>query len=385
METSPPLDIAREQLLNPPVDLLKPSPQGSAIVVGASLAGLMTSLALARAGVRVTLLERAGPSPRSGAVLQVDSGELDRTVTAIALRVLASGGVRSAEAWSSVHDRLSVEASATPNLEVRYNTRVQSVQQNDEVAWVVTEQGESLPADLVVGADGHRSTVRRLVAPHKPDATFAGYLIWVAIVEERDIPAQHRYGQRAPAVSMPDGIGDFLLGAVTAGSTGSHAVGQRRLGWAWYDNTRNDLLRKLGCVTGNVVRHSLIGADIPEQTLQELTRQAAQRWPQPWLAATQYSIQTRNLTGIPISEYVPDRLVNGRIALVGDAGHVTTPITAAGFNAALQDAATLAECVEERRQGSDIVQALLDYESRRLPAAQQQVRGGQNFSRSFGR
>ncbi|WP_311136896.1 FAD-dependent oxidoreductase [Hymenobacter sublimis] len=46
---------------------------GTAIVVGASLAGLMASLALARAGLRVTLVERGSAMPRSGAVLQVDS------------------------------------------------------------------------------------------------------------------------------------------------------------------------------------------------------------------------------------------------------------------------------------------------------------------------
>jgi heterodisulfide reductase subunit A-like polyferredoxin len=50
---------------------------GSAIIVGASLSGLMTGIALSRAGVQVTILERAGAKPRSGAVLQVDSGEID--------------------------------------------------------------------------------------------------------------------------------------------------------------------------------------------------------------------------------------------------------------------------------------------------------------------
>ena len=53
----------------------------SAVVVGASLAGLMTGIALARAGISVTILERAGRNRRSGAGLQVDSGEMDLTAT----------------------------------------------------------------------------------------------------------------------------------------------------------------------------------------------------------------------------------------------------------------------------------------------------------------
>ncbi|MEV4448255.1 FAD-dependent monooxygenase [Streptomyces mirabilis] len=39
---------------------------GTAVVVGASLAGLMTGLALSHAGVDVTMLERSGRSPGPG-------------------------------------------------------------------------------------------------------------------------------------------------------------------------------------------------------------------------------------------------------------------------------------------------------------------------------
>jgi len=44
----------------------------------------------------------------------------------------------------------------------------------------------------------------------------------------------------------------------------------------------------------------------------------------------------------PIAEYVPDRLVNGRLALVGDAAHVPTPMTGCGFSASLDDAEAIA-------------------------------------------
>jgi hypothetical protein len=78
----------------------------------------MAGIALSRVGLNVTILERAGEKPRSGAVLQVDSGEIDRTKTAKLLRKLASGGIRSAEAWSSIHFRLRTEAEAV--LELTY-------------------------------------------------------------------------------------------------------------------------------------------------------------------------------------------------------------------------------------------------------------------------
>ncbi|MBT2700313.1 FAD-dependent monooxygenase [Bacillus sp. ISL-40] len=177
----------------------------------------------------------------------------------------------------------------------------------------------------------------------------------------------------------------FLLGSIIAGVDGSTALGDRRLGWAWYDNTQNDLLSRLGCVEGNLVRHALHAPHIPEQTLNELAEKASVRWAQPWLDAILHSIQTRNLVGTPIAEYVPDNLVKGRIAIVGDAAHLPTPLTASGFNASLQDAATLAECVEKGIKGSAASESLLEYESHRLKNARQIVQSGQSFSRSFGR
>src|SRR5439155_27283858 len=132
--------------------------------------------------------------------------------------------------------------------------------------------------------DGYRSIVPSHVAPHHSVPTFAGYMIWVAIVDEQCIPQRYRPGPY-PGVAMPNGIGDFLLGSVIAAEDGSLAIGHRRLGWAWYDNTQNDLLRQLGCVKGNVVQHSLHALNIPELTLKELTQKAVQRWAQPWLAA----------------------------------------------------------------------------------------------------
>lgn len=352
-------------------------------IVGASLSGLMTGIALANVGLKVTILERASDERRSGAALQVDSGETDISTRAKYLRKITSGGIKSIEAWSSVEARLRDEALSNPNIELRYNTRIQKVDQDGDAAWVVTDKGEVLRGDILIGADGYRSIVRRHVAPNHADATFAGYLIWVAIVDEESIPKQYRLGPN-PGVAMPNGIGDFLLGSVIAGADGSSIIGKRRLGWAWYDNTENDLLRQLGCVKGNVVQHSLTGADIPTETLDRLSIKAKKRWSQPWLAAIQHSIQTRNLVATPIAEYVPELLVKGRIALVGDAAHLPTPLTASGFNASLEDAATLTDCVAKEIQVADPIKSLLEYQSRRLKVARQIVQSGQGFSRSFG-
>ena len=53
---------------------------GKVNIIGASLSGLMTGIALARAGLSVTILERASAERRSGAALQVNSGQRVRKI-----------------------------------------------------------------------------------------------------------------------------------------------------------------------------------------------------------------------------------------------------------------------------------------------------------------
>jgi 2-polyprenyl-6-methoxyphenol hydroxylase-like FAD-dependent oxidoreductase len=134
---------------------------------------------------------------------------------------------------------------------------------------------------------------------------------------------------------------------------------------------------------GNVVNRSLRPTDIPESTYQELGVEARQRWPDPWRLAMLECIERRSLIGTPIAEYVPDQLVNGRLALVGDAAHVPTPMTGNGFSASLSDAEALAECLAGGIRRGSAEQALIEYQAMRLSSARSLVQSGQQFSRSF--
>ncbi|QTD39793.1 FAD-dependent monooxygenase [Sporosarcina sp. Te-1] len=268
-------------------------------------------------------------------------------------------------------------------IDLRYDTRIVAVEQDEDSAWAVTDQGERIQGDLLIGADGHNSQVRTYVAPNRPNATYAGYMGWIASVSENDLPEHLRPAGNRPSVEMFDSYDGFKFGSIIEREGGSNS-GSRRIGCTWYDNKRSGLLRQLGCVKGLVVRHSLNGPDIPEQTLRELAEET-ENWPEPWRSAAYHAIEERTLIGIPIKEYVPERLVNGRIALVGDAAHVPAPVTASGFNESLQDAVALGKCVEVGIQGRAALQALAEYESLRLEKVRQMVQSGQFYSRSFGR
>lgn len=358
----------------------------SAIVVGASLSGLMTGIALAREGIQVTIVEKAGEQRGHGGGLRVEEGGFGQSKTERLLRRLASGGKSSVQLWSSIESRMRAEARADSRIDLRYGTRVSSVNQDDASAWIVTDTGDTIVGDILIGADGHRSVVRHQVAPHKPDATFAGYMVWMAAVDENDLPEQYRPDSSAEGVTMLDGgIDGFLFGSIIDMEQGFFSSGSRRVGCAWYDNSRNELLRRLGCVEGTIVHHSVKGSDIPEETLKQLADQASVKWPEPWSSVTVQAIESGSIRGIPIKEYIPDNLVKGRIALVGDAAHVPAPVTASGFNQSLVDAVTLGKCVAKGIHGSAGIEALMEYESLRLRDVRRIVQSGQSFSRSFGR
>jgi 2-polyprenyl-6-methoxyphenol hydroxylase-like FAD-dependent oxidoreductase len=107
--------------------------------------------------------------------------------------------------------------------------------------------------------------------------------------------------------------------------------------------------------------------------------------PSPWREAVLETIQRRRVIGTPIAEYVPEQIVRQRVALVGDAAHVPTPMTGIGFAASLDDAEALADALTTTRAGASVVGALQMYEQRRLDPARRLVRSGQLFSRSFSR
>ncbi|MET9387008.1 FAD-dependent monooxygenase [Streptomyces sp. NPDC002928] len=280
----------------------------------------------------------------------------------------------------AVHARLRAAVDADPYIELRPHTTVRSVGQDAHSAWVITSDDQTFRGDVVIGADGHRSVVRGSVSPEKPDATFAGYLIWLGLADESALASSRHWPRDVDIFSAGD---DYLLGYPLPGSDGSVAPGSRQIGWAWYDASHNDLLREKGSVVGNVVRHALTSADIPEATFRKLATKAKDLWPAPWCDAILDCIKRRAVLGTPIAEYVPDRLVNGRLALVGDAAHVPTPMTGSGFSASLYDAEAVAESVAAGVRGSTVAQALGGYERKRLSSVRGMVQSGQQFSRSF--
>jgi len=350
----------------------------AALIVGGSLGGLSAALALARIGISSTVLERTAGRTQRGVAIRAAGAPLERTIGRAAYRrvadVLGDAAIRQGtlpHAWWDVYTALRTAADADPAIRVVEGVKVVEVGQDGDTVSARGANGEIWRGDLLIGADGYRSVVRRHVAADQRHARYAGYVAWLG---QAEIPEADRRHIRGVDFFPQD---NELLAVYPLIDSSMKLT---RVGWAWFDARHNALMRETGAVEGGHVMYTPRADVIPDAIYESLIERAGRRWKAPWRSGIVNAIRRREVIATPISEYVPSRVVRGRVALVGDAAHAQTPMTGAGFEEAVLDAAALADVLKAQ---PDVSQGLQHYESLRLDAMRQRVEDGQAFSRSL--
>ena len=292
---------------------------------------------------------------------------------------------RDGTAWHLLQAWLEDHAARLPGVNVLRSKQVSSVTPGDHnhSATVRTAQGDTFTADLVVGADGARSTVRATVDPAHPDGHYAGVLLWRTQVDERAMP---------PAVALPPAgeparevyAGPYrLVTYPVPGPGGETAVGHRRLNLVWYDPEQRDLLHETGLLDGQTVHGSLAPGALPAPVRRRLADFAAASWPSPWREALAVALQAGTVFGTPIVHYKPARLVAGRVALAGDAAHATSPMVGGGFRQGLYDVRALTQAMTRPDSPDEVPGALARYERARLGSAIRHVVGSEQETTAY--
>ena len=156
-------------------------------IIGGSLAGLTLALACAASGLRVRVHEQSEGHASGGDSLTVDQALLAATTgydprVSPALPVVPA--YRDLTTWPALYGWLRDRVNEALGIVLEGGRRVSSVSDLDDSVQITFADGHQQTAPVVTGADGYRSVVRRAIAPEAPFAKYAGYLVWLGLVEE---------------------------------------------------------------------------------------------------------------------------------------------------------------------------------------------------------
>jgi 2-polyprenyl-6-methoxyphenol hydroxylase-like FAD-dependent oxidoreductase len=340
-----------------------------ALISGGGVAGSATALFLQRAGWEVEIFEAASsPDPYGGLFLNVATNGLavleelglrDRLVSDGHLcprMVMLSGkgrqlgvvpnGPASEPARGSVvvrrawlHEVLR-DAVSDAGIRCTFGAQLQRIEEHAERVVAHFADGTTAEADVLIGADGIGSIVRRTIDPDAPAPASSG-LISVGGFS------------RVPGLAPTPGEQYMVFGA---NAFFGYLVRDDGTAY-WFAN-----------ITAPQVERWTVRAVSGEQWLAQLRELHADD-PYPVPQILEHVVG--EIGAYPLSDLsrVP-HWHRGRLVVVGDAVHATSPSAGQGASLALEDAITVAR---ELRDRADHEQAFAVYERTRRPRAEQVV------------
>lgn len=223
--------------------------------------------------------------------------------------------------------RILAEATRASGANVRLGCTFTSIRQDAEGVDVGFTDGTQRRYGLVIGADGLYSKVRQTVFPGAPTPQYSGQAVWRAVLPRPPevTTAMMWMGPRVKPGVNPVSATEMYLFVTEPRPTNDHV----------------DPAQFAGLLRGLL-------ADFPAPTVQAIRAQIDET----------SQIVYRPLEGM----LMPRPWFQGRVVLIGDTVHATTPHLASGACIGIEDALVLAE---EVGRSAPIADALAAFESRR--------------------
>ncbi|HLM06306.1 MAG TPA: FAD-dependent monooxygenase [Blastococcus sp.] len=319
-----------------------------ALVIGGGPAGTTAAIALGRAGIQTLVVEREDRARPVGVGLALQNSPLralhqlglleavvDRSFHHEAVNICAPDGtvvhrvvteplVPGTPSFvalprGTLAEILDEAVAATPGAEIRYGTTFTALRDQGDSVEADLSDGTTERFDLVIGADGLHSAVRQQFFPDAPEPRRARQVIWRGSAPrppEADRYFLHDLGPGGRAAVVPIADDEVYVWMLHRDDGAPRPPAEERL----------ELFRQRLAPFGGVVLAvaAVLRPDVDYRSLQAILV------PAPWS--------------------------RGRIVLIGDAAHATTPHIAYGAGIAIEDSVVLAEELSR----NDSVEAALE-------------------------
>ncbi|TVR68364.1 MAG: hypothetical protein EA427_10645 [Spirochaetaceae bacterium] len=337
------------------------SDTSSALIIGASYAGLVAAAALKANGWAVRIIERSGSPSRTGGGVVVQPRMMEYLRgRGIGITGVVGVPARSRKIFREDGSVLTMPETASAytswDILLRELEKVvgpdsieRGVAMSDILDWgasgeVELSDGTTTASTVVVAADGVGSLTRRLLVPGI-EPKYAGYVAWRGMVSEQDlsIDTVRRFQD---SLCSHGGKRTHILLYEVPGEDGSIQEGRRRINWVWYESIpdKPELQKVLTDTAGAVHRATLPRGMMPESTLERIRRTASEDLCAPFAEVVHATPEPFMQT---IDDLLIPRLVFGRVVLIGDSASLIRPHIGSGTAKAVDDAILLAHALSD--------------------------------------
>jgi FAD-dependent urate hydroxylase len=342
----------------------------SALVIGAGIAGSVAAMALRQAGIAATVYEAyedtaegvgGGMSIAPNGIEALAAVGLDHVVrplgapmTGIVIqdwagRPLGEFGNPPGVApmrfiWRGDLYRALYDEAARRGIRIEHGKRLVRFAEKDDEVTAYFADGTEATAEVLIGADGIRSTVRTLLDPAAPGPRYAGLISFGAKIGRPGVPGT---GGKMP---MSFGKKAFFGYQIFDDDTAM-----------WFANLPNrepitpaEVQGKPAAEWLPYIRHHFTGDGTPAVRLIDRTEPA-------------------ELIMVGPVEYMPPKTAvwsRGRVVLTGDAVHAPSSSSGQGASLSIESAIQLARCLRDLPHE----QAFAAYEAERRPRVEQVIK-----------